>query len=241
MKSNSIVVCVAAAALIGISAPARAAVYNVLNGPDADFSFTATSGTSPLVLYPAPLGGQPVWWNQLILPQTAYVVKNTTGGMVSYSNTVNLPSNTLGLDPQSVGNVAVNFLAPTTGRYQITGNFLGIDTGEYLHPVEILESGSPTILFSGTIGSYGALDNFNFSASLTAGETLSFLVETGNPNGGCSFAGAGGFCNLSTGLQAQISTVPEPATWATMLLGFVGLGFLAHRRIPKMKAALATI
>jgi hypothetical protein len=229
MKSGFIGALAGVAALIGICAPAQATVYNVLSAPSAPFSFTAASGTSPLVLYPGTLGGQPVWWNELPLPQTAYVVNNSTGSTVSYSNTVNLPANSLGLDPQSVANVAVNFTAPSTGVYDVIGNFLGIDTGEYLHPVEIV-AGSSTVLFSGNIGSYGALDNFNFSTSLTAGETLSFLVKTGNPDGGCSTAGASGFCNLSTGLQAQISSVPEPATWAMMVLGFLGVGFVTYRR-----------
>ena len=33
--------------------------------------------------------------------------------------------------------------------------------------------------------------------------------------------------------------VPEPSTWALMLLGFAGLGFAAHRRAKKGRAALA--
>ena len=35
----------------------------------------------------------------------------------------------------------------------------------------------------------------------------------------------------------QVSAVPEPATWAMMLLGFAGIGFLTYRR--KSKLALA--
>ncbi|MEH2608626.1 hypothetical protein V1293_000915 [Bradyrhizobium sp. AZCC 1693] len=31
-------------------------------------------------------------------------------------------------------------------------------------------------------------------------------------------------------VTAQISAVPEPSTWAMMILGFVGVGFLAYRR-----------
>lgn len=44
-----------------------------------------------------------------------------------------------------------------------------------------------------------------------------------------TFTGAG---TLNT--TAQIAAVPEPATWGMMLLGFVGLGFMFHR---KRKAA----
>jgi hypothetical protein len=31
-------------------------------------------------------------------------------------------------------------------------------------------------------------------------------------------------------LEATISSVPEPSTWAMMILGFMGVGFLAYRR-----------
>jgi hypothetical protein len=35
------------------------------------------------------------------------------------------------------------------------------------------------------------------------------------------------------------STVPEPATWAMMLIGFAGLGFLGYRRNPKAVSVAA--
>jgi hypothetical protein len=35
---------------------------------------------------------------------------------------------------------------------------------------------------------------------------------------------------------AQVSAVPEPSTWAMMILGFAGIGFMAYRR--KSKSAL---
>ncbi|MBN8987404.1 MAG: PEP-CTERM sorting domain-containing protein [Rhizobiales bacterium] len=31
-------------------------------------------------------------------------------------------------------------------------------------------------------------------------------------------------------VTSQISGVPEPSTWAMMLLGFAGVGFMAYRR-----------
>jgi hypothetical protein len=35
---------------------------------------------------------------------------------------------------------------------------------------------------------------------------------------------------VTDNLTANVTAVPEPATWAMMLLGFAGLGFMAYRR-----------
>jgi PEP-CTERM motif len=37
-------------------------------------------------------------------------------------------------------------------------------------------------------------------------------------------------------LNATVGSVPEPSTWAMMILGFAGIGFMAYRR--KSKPAL---
>ncbi|SDJ65056.1 MULTISPECIES: hypothetical protein [Bradyrhizobium] len=37
--------------------------------------------------------------------------------------------------------------------------------------------------------------------------------------------------------SAQITAVPEASTWAMMILGFLGLGFLAYRKAPVVRAA----
>jgi PEP-CTERM motif len=38
---------------------------------------------------------------------------------------------------------------------------------------------------------------------------------------------------LGAGFESDISTVPEPSTWAMMLIGFAGLGFAGYRRTRK--------
>ena len=35
-----------------------------------------------------------------------------------------------------------------------------------------------------------------------------------------------------------VATVPEPSTWAMMILGFAGIGFMAYRRSRKNTMAL---
>jgi hypothetical protein len=56
----------------------------------------------------------------------------------------------------------------------------------------------------------------------------SYYVEiAGTVNGGTSHYG-GSF---------SISAVPEPSTWAMMILGFVGVGFMAYRRRENFRLA----
>jgi hypothetical protein len=45
--------------------------------------------------------------------------------------------------------------------------------------------------------------------------------------------GNGGFIDNVT---VEVAAVPEPSTWAMLLLGFAGIGFMAYRR--KSKPAL---
>ena len=55
-----------------------------------------------------------------------------------------------------------------------------------------------------------------------------------------SLTQAGGPGNVvSASLTNSASTVPEPATWVMLALGFVGLGYAAVRRSAKDKVALA--
>jgi hypothetical protein len=42
--------------------------------------------------------------------------------------------------------------------------------------------------------------------------------------------------DFSPGIGNSVDAVPEPSTWAMMILGFAGLGFMAYRR--KSKPAL---
>jgi hypothetical protein len=50
----------------------------------------------------------------------------------------------------------------------------------------------------------------------------------------------GGLDNIRYDVQAFVqASVPEPATWAMMILGFGGVGALLRHRRPRPRAALA--
>jgi hypothetical protein len=130
----------------------------------------------------------------------------------------------------------------TTFRFLNDGN---VDTATATFQVDItnatLISGTVTLQGTGpeagvyTFGPQGALDP---KGSATNGDTM--VVASGLQNGlpkelitevvigsSSSFP----FTDLSL-----TTAVPEPSTWAMMILGFCGLGFMAYRR--KSKPAL---
>jgi hypothetical protein len=54
--------------------------------------------------------------------------------------------------------------------------------------------------------------------------TQLFFIGGGNP-----FADG----EVVISFMGTVPTVPEPSTWAMMLLGFAGIGFMAYRRKSK--------
>jgi hypothetical protein len=56
------------------------------------------------------------------------------------------------------------------------------------------------------------------------GYTVTLIPQVLGPDGVGAYSGI---------LEAQITAVPDPATWAMMLLGFAGVGFMAYRRKSK--------
>jgi hypothetical protein len=79
-----------------------------------------------------------------------------------------------------------------------------------------------------------------YSTYLSTGSTSSGAAET--PDGGLTWTGTYqthpsiAISLDSTALSSAVSAVPEPSTWAMMLLGFAGVGFMGYRR---RKSALA--
>jgi len=106
------------------------------------------------------------------------------------------------------------FTAPNSGAYSITSSFIGdqrfIGVG-----VDVVNNSN--LLFSSSVTSFGQVVPFETVLTLNAGDMIRFEVTTG----------AG---DQNTGLDVSISAVPEPSTWAMMVLGFAGLGFMAYRR-----------
>ena len=87
--------------------------------------------------------------------------------------------------------------------------------------VDILVNGQSTGITNGSTdtGQYTSFWQLSISSNFTSGtNTLDFIVNND-----------GGPTALRVEVTGSVATVPEPATWAMMLLGFVGLGFAGYR------------
>ena len=107
-------------------------------------------------------------------------------------------------------------LPPGAGGATYTADFTGNVSGT------IVQSGSATITFSTTSHTFVTpTETFTLSL-LTSPISLDFknsikTTDTAEIAGELTFA------------PTQTPPVPEPATWAMLLLGFVGVGFVAYR------------
>jgi hypothetical protein len=128
-----------------------------------------------------------------------------------------------------------------SGTLTISGPGLpGLETLGLVPLPQVYHAGDGTNLFGNDnifpITANGITFGTNAPGGTSGGYTLQFLL--GGEFGECSstvvcgfIAGPGGAANLYDKLgPTTISAVPEPSTWAMMLLGFVGLGFMAYRR-----------
>jgi hypothetical protein len=147
---------------------------------------------------------------------------------------------------------AVVTAEPDAGNYDITNitgtgtsvgsafNITGLVTGSGTPPNTGTAAGGAwvynDVIFPGPLhfdynGVVFTADNgylYNLFTQNTYNPSFDALLTT-DPNGG-------GVGNNNLGTGTITAAVPEPSTWAMMLIGFVGVGFMAYRR--KAKPAL---
>jgi len=125
------------------------------------------------------------------------------------------------------------YLKPEAG-FQVTLN--GFDFGVWPNQthqsqVTIKDGTSNTILLATGFQDFPGAAPTHFSGSYTSAGGIYILFGPDGYNGGID--------NIDFTITAVASAVPEPSTWAMMILGFAGVGFMAYRRQSK-PASMAT-
>jgi hypothetical protein len=115
-----------------------------------------------------------------------------------------------------------------SGTFNLGG---GSDTSQTITFTSVpgVTLGNPTNNGLG-VGFAGGKETFDFS-SLALNGGLNTLEFHYSSLPGPSHAGFQGLADEGWGVeQVNVSAVPEPSTWAMMILGFAGVGFMAYRR-----------
>ncbi len=236
-----------AAGLAIAAAPAQATtVYNVVDGFNTVSPSNAVGDVWTYGTFVAPTPGNPIvssfalltdyaanncagdgpgvacWQAPVTWSRVPLVAKNISGSdPLAVFGTVLQPADVLNVHPGPGYDAVVRFTAQKAGNYKFNGAFTSLDTNPNGNGDGVLVSilNGSNVLFSGAnLGVLGSSSLFSGAIALAQGETLDFVVDA-----------KGTYWNDSTGLALDVS-VPEPATWGLMIVGFGGMGAMLRRR-----------
>jgi hypothetical protein len=174
----------------------------------------STLGANGLPVYNSAYGGPAItqlttgnqlnWWNPALFTSSGVFTTNASG---AYDQHLFTPNGT-GLNNNSAFQTAIlttnNLLANTT--YSIT--YSGDDD-------VFLAVGNNVISQDGGVHAIGQLNTVSFNTGAADNQLEIFFADR---------------YNVESELQFTVSAVPEPSTWAMMILGFAGVGFMTYRK-----------
>lgn len=149
----------------------------------------------------------------------------TKGGSPALQyGTVNVPTDRLLAHPgNNTLQTFIAFVAPVAGTYQFTASFNIQDTnptGVGINLIQTTNGGLPLVFAPlGTINA--GSPTFSYGGTFTLGQ--GYAVGFGLDN-------AGNYSNDSTGVNLTVAAIPEPSTWALLILGFGAVGAAQRRR-----------
>ena len=188
----------------------------------AAFCALATQASAAILIYDAALSG-PTESPPNASPGTGFAevtlntiantmrVEVTFGGLLGTTTASHIHCCTL---VAGTGTAAVATILPS-----FTGFPLGVTSGTYDHTFDMSLAASYNPAFLGVntpLATFGALQT-----GLNAGDAYLNIHSSSFPGGE---------------IRGFLHAVPEPSTWAMMILGFAGIGFMAYRRSRKISA-----
>ena len=159
---------------------------------------------------------------------------SVTGGSVDYIGTYWTAADggrSLDMDGISQGTVAQQSLATVSGQtYLVSFNLAGNpDNGPTVKTIGVTIGGSAQQIFTfdttGKSHSNMGWITESFLYTATGTSVITFESLTQGPVGNEGFAAFGPTLD-----NVSVTAVPEASTWAMMMLGFLGIGFMASRR-----------
>lgn len=230
-----------AATVLAVAPAGATTLTGVLTSDNAFQAYISSSDTTLGTLISP--GGTGVDWRN---PQSFNV---TLGAGTSYlhivaknyasdSNFNTTPSNPGGSNPNAI--LGQFTLTTTTGgQFDNLSNQLLTSTDSIWRAQEVAAGSSWT---AAPIGA----PTFQYPGDNSNGGSNIWTSAYGGPLPGISTSADWVWANMSTSNTgeaffsttitsgSEISAVPEPSTWAMMLLGFAGVGFMAYRRKSKL-------
>ena len=219
-----------AAAALGV-APASATTLTGVLTADNAFQAYISSSDSTLGNLIAPGGTGTDWRNPQSFSVTfgagTWYLHIVAENYASDSNLATTPSNANGGNPNAIlgqlnlagglfGNGSTTLLTSTDPVWRAQEVGAG---SMWTTPI-----GAPTYQFPG--------NNLNGGANIWTG-AYGGAIPGISTNAAWVWADMSSSNTGETFFSTTISAVPEPSTWAMLLLGFAGVGFIAYRRKPK--------
>jgi hypothetical protein len=221
----------AALALLGLTAPASAYVITINEAIDRSAAF----GPDLFPLLNLGTGGPNAFVTDLpgISGGIAYTFAGGTGGTSGIYAGLAPPNSPIAASPYTDANQTRNYFSAEGGGGSVTLSDSGTTLQMLWGTVDssdtrnlITTSAGQTITGSQVLTLCGA--------SCSDGQTEVWLTITGlSPFGSLVFSDASANAfefNVSPANLNRVGPVPESSTWAMMILGFLGVGFVAYRR-----------
>ena len=214
----------AAAAFAAVPAAAVTAFasFNGTNG-NAGFTYGYTDGTTLTAFDVSASGAGCALPGAICLQSSAFGVLPFASVGGSFP-TVNVPLDAIVVHPDNVDSRSVygSFTASVAGThtYSIDLQSRGIDTTNGIGYRSFTSVGGLVTLGTrNVIPTYLGTANLSGSVAVGVGNQFGFIIDRNGNHGGDS-----------TGVNFNITSVPEPATWGLLLVGFGMVGVAARRR-----------